>query len=74
MVEDIKLIDLIIEIVDARIPLASRNPDIDDLAKNKTHANGHILRMIHQANRPLSQYSSLNFVFRFSAPFNKFTS
>ena len=36
MVEDIKLIDLIIEIVDARIPLASRNPDIDDLAKNKS--------------------------------------
>lgn len=30
------------------------------LAKNKTHANGHILRMIHQANRSLSQYSSLN--------------
>lgn len=35
MQEDIKLIDLIIELVDARIPLASRNPDIDDLAKNK---------------------------------------
>lgn len=35
MQEDIKLIDLVIEIVDARIPLSSRNPDIDDLAKNK---------------------------------------
>ena len=33
MQEDIKLIDLIIEIVDARIPLASRNPDIDELGK-----------------------------------------
>ena len=30
-----KLIDLIIELVDARIPLSSRNPDIDELGKNK---------------------------------------
>ncbi|MFR5601619.1 MAG: ribosome biogenesis GTPase YlqF [Lachnospiraceae bacterium] len=35
MKEDIKLIDLIIELVDARVPLSSRNPDIDDLGKNK---------------------------------------
>lgn len=36
MQEDIKLIDLIIELVDARIPLSSRNPDIDELGKNKS--------------------------------------
>ncbi len=35
MQENIKLIDLIIELVDARIPLSSRNPDIDELGKNK---------------------------------------
>ena len=35
MEADIKLIDLIIEIVDARIPVSSRNPDIDRLGKNK---------------------------------------
>ena len=35
MQEDIKLIDLVVEIVDARIPHSSRNPDIDDLGKNK---------------------------------------
>lgn len=35
MQEDIKLIDLVVEIVDARIPLSSRNPDIDELGKNK---------------------------------------
>ena len=35
MLEDIKLIDLVIELVDARIPLSSRNPDIDDIGKNK---------------------------------------
>ena len=36
MQENIKLIDLIIELVDARIPLASRNPDIDELGKGKS--------------------------------------
>ena len=35
MQEDLKLIDLIIELVDARIPLSSRTPDIDELGKNK---------------------------------------
>lgn len=35
MKEDMKLIDLVIELVDARVPLASRNPDIDDLAAGK---------------------------------------
>ena len=35
MEENIKLIDLVIELVDARIPLASRNPDIDALGRNK---------------------------------------
>ena len=36
MQEDIKLIDLVIELVDARIPLSSRNPDIDELGRNKS--------------------------------------
>lgn len=36
MQEDIKLIDVVIELVDARIPYSSKNPDIDDLAKNKS--------------------------------------
>lgn len=35
MKDDIKLIDLIIELVDARAPLSSRNPDIDELGKGK---------------------------------------
>ena len=35
MQEDIKLVDLVIELVDARSPLSSRNPDIDTLGKNK---------------------------------------
>lgn len=36
MQEDLKLIDLVIEIADARIPRASRNPDIEELFKNKS--------------------------------------
>ena len=36
MQENIKLIDLIIELVDARAPESSRNPDIDELGKNKS--------------------------------------
>ena len=35
MQENIKLIDLVIEWVDARIPLSSRNPDLDELGKGK---------------------------------------
>ena len=35
MQEDMKLIDLVIELVDARAPQASRNPDIDELGRQK---------------------------------------
>ena len=35
MQEDIKLIDIVIELLDARVPFSSRNPDIDSLANNK---------------------------------------
>ncbi|MBR4776583.1 MAG: ribosome biogenesis GTPase YlqF [Lachnospiraceae bacterium] len=35
MQESIKLIDVVVEILDARIPAGSKNPDIDDLAKGK---------------------------------------
>ena len=35
MQENMGLIDLVIEVVDARIPLSSRNPDIDELGRNK---------------------------------------
>ena len=35
MQEDIKLVDLVIELADARVPDSSRNPDIDELGRNK---------------------------------------
>lgn len=36
MQEDLKLIDVIIELVDARVPYSSKNPDIDVLANGKS--------------------------------------
>ncbi|KAI4448078.1 hypothetical protein C823_002597 [Eubacterium plexicaudatum ASF492] len=36
MQEDIRLVDLVIELVDARIPISSHNPDIDELGKQKS--------------------------------------
>lgn len=38
MQENIKLIDLIIELSDARIPRSSRNPELKNLANGKAHA------------------------------------
>lgn len=35
MEENISLVDIVIELVDARIPYSSKNPDMDDIAKNK---------------------------------------
>lgn len=35
IIEDLKLIDVVVEILDARIPVSSRNPDIEELTKNK---------------------------------------
>ena len=32
---DLKLVDLVAEVIDARIPLSSRNPDIDELVGAK---------------------------------------
>ena len=35
IIEDLKLIDIVIEILDARAPLASQNPDIENCIKDK---------------------------------------
>ena len=35
IMEDIKLIDIVIELLDARIPISSRNPDIQKIIQNK---------------------------------------
>ncbi len=36
MQEDVSLVDLVIELLDARIPVSSRNPDIDELGRHKS--------------------------------------
>ncbi len=33
--ENLKMVDLVIEVIDARIPVSSRNPIIDELVKSK---------------------------------------
>ena len=35
IISDLKLIDVVIELLDARIPMSSRNPDIAEIIKNK---------------------------------------
>ncbi len=35
IIEDLKLIDVVVELLDARIPISSHNPDINDIIKNK---------------------------------------
>ena len=35
IIEDLKLIDVVVEILDARIPISSQNPDIREYTKNK---------------------------------------
>ena len=54
MQENIKLIDLVIELVDARIPLSSRNPEIDELGKNKAR-----IILLNKADLADSRYNKL---------------
>lgn len=35
IIEDLKLIDVVIELLDSRMPISSRNPDIAEITKNK---------------------------------------
>ena len=35
IIEDLKLIDIVVEILDARIPISSKNPDVEQYSKNK---------------------------------------
>lgn len=35
IIEDLKLIDVVVELLDARIPMSSRNPDIQRIVQNK---------------------------------------
>ena len=40
--EDLKLIDVVVELLDSRIPISSRNPDINTLVQGKKLSLIHI--------------------------------
>jgi len=48
IIENIKLVDAVCEVVDARIPLSSRNPDLDDMTCGKPRLI--VLNRIDQAD------------------------
>ena len=54
MQKDLRLIDLLIELVDARIPSSSRNPGMDDLGKHKAR-----LLILNKADLADEQYNRL---------------
>ena len=54
MQEDIRLVDLLIELLDARIPFSSRNPEIDELGKNKYR-----LILLNKADLADEKYNAL---------------
>lgn len=56
---NLKLVDLVVEIVDARIPLASRNPDIDTLTEGKPRMI--VLNRADQADPAMNQRWSAYF-------------
>lgn len=51
--DNLKLVDAVCEIVDARIPASSRNPDLDDIAGNKPRLL--ILNRVDQADPGLTK-------------------
>ena len=48
MSENLKLVDAVCEIIDARIPISSRNPDLDEITENKPRLI--ILNRVDQAD------------------------
>ena len=50
---DLKLVDLVIELVDARIPISSRNPDIDSICAGKPRVV--ILNRADQSDQKITQ-------------------
>lgn len=57
--ENLKYVDVVAEVIDARIPIASRNPDIDDLVGSKPRVV--ILNRADQADPSASKAWSLYF-------------
>ncbi len=61
IIEDLKLIDVVIELLDARIPVSSRNPDISQITKNKKRIillNKSDLSDVEQNNKWINYYKN----------------
>ena len=55
IIQDLKLVDIVIELLDARIPISSQNPNIAEITKNK--------KKIINRNYNLSSKSLIGFAF-----------
>ena len=53
--DDLKLVDLVIEVVDARVPFSSRNPDLKDLLEKKNQERISVLNKKDLADQEMSQ-------------------
>jgi len=53
--DDLKLVDLVIEVVDARVPFSSRNPDLKDLLEKKNQERISVLNKKDLADQKLNQ-------------------
>lgn len=59
IIEDLKLIDIVVELIDSRIPISSRNPDIQNITKNKKKVialNKSDLADINETNKWVSYF------------------
>lgn len=59
IIEDLKLIDIVVELIDSRIPISSRNPDIKNITKNKKKVivlNKSDLADINETNKWVSYF------------------
>lgn len=62
--ENLKLVDIVVEVLDSRIPRSSKNPDIDTIAKNKKRIiilNKEDLSNNSTTNRWIEYYNSLGY-------------
>jgi hypothetical protein len=48
IIEDLRLIDVVIELLDARIPISSQNPDVKEYTKGKRKITPNADVMVHQ--------------------------
>ena len=61
--EDLKLIDVVIEILDARIPVSSQNPDMKQLIKQVTAV---LINMTDEKLKEVCEYYKLNYINNYS--------